>query len=166
VIPPPPLSTLRPGEIAISTPVIIQPADGPSPLLNADSLLMRMYGNVVFRAPQQRLGLYWETYGIAPGDSVELSVRLERHEPPPGTLRRIGFRLGIGQRTDGGVTIGWKEPSASRLVIPVPGRVPIQGRTLTLEMSQVPAGDYAFIVTAKRGGVEVSATREFWLVER
>jgi hypothetical protein len=49
----------------------------------------------------------------------------------------------------------------------VAGRVPKTGRKVSFDMSQIPAGDYAFIVSARRpGSAEAGAAHDFWLVER
>jgi hypothetical protein len=98
---------------------------------------------------------------------VDLSVRLERHVPTPGALRRIGFRLGIGQPQDGGITVAWREPSRDHQVVPVPGTVPIQGRAVTLDVSQIVPGDYTFVVSVKRpDGLAVTGSRDFWIVAK
>ncbi len=167
IVPPPVLAGMKPGEIGISQPALIQPPDPGTPFPSSfDGILNRMYGNTAFK-PTKLISLYWETYGVADGDTVELSVKLERHVAPPGALRRVGFKLGIGQRQDGGISVGWREPSRDHTIIPIPGKVPAQGRTVTLDISQIVPGDYSFVVTAKRpGGTAVTESRDFWIVNK
>ena len=165
VVPPPPLSALGPGEIAISDPVLVRPPPGDVyPVDDPTRALSLMYGTLVYRNVE-RVGVYWETYGVNPGDSVELSIRIERHLPPPGVLRRIGFALGIGQRRDAGVGVAWREPRLGSQPSPIPGPVPIHGRNLTLDMSSLEPGDYSLTVTlARLRGTPVVATRPFWIL--
>ncbi len=162
--PPPALATMAAGDVAISMPVLIRPLDADEVLPNdPDVVLSRMFGSAVLHDPK-RIGLYWETYGIKNGDTVDVGIRLERREDAPGTIRRIGFMLGIGQRTDGGISVGWREPDPGRIVATIPGRIPVQGRSVSLDVSGVAAGDYSLIVTINRpGSVPVTGAREFWI---
>jgi hypothetical protein len=163
VRPPPTLSSMKTGEIAISEPVLIAPVEPGVSLPNdPDAATARMYGSTVMRG-QQRVGIYWETYGIAAGDTVGVSVRVEQHTVDAGFLKRIGFRLGIGHPAPQGVTIRWNEPQQSQVVASIAGRVPIQGRALTVDVSHVPPGDYTMTVSVFRArGDTVSASRAVW----
>ena len=76
VTPPAPLSALRPGETAISDPVLIA-VDGAAPT-NASGALHQMLGSTRVTGP--KVGVYWETYGYAPGDSIDVAVVIVRHE--------------------------------------------------------------------------------------
>ncbi len=162
--PPLPLSALQPGEVAVAPPVFIHPTT-PDELQadNPESALARMYTNVGFRDPQV-IGLYWETYGFGPRDSVVLSIRVERHQPRPGFVRRLGYALGLATRDRGTIAVEWREALPQRSMNIVSGAVPIQGRIVTLSMTQLQAGDYTMIVSAARpGGAAAIATRDFWL---
>ena len=74
ITPPAPLSALKPGEAAISEPVLISTAESSN---GADGALGQMLGSTVVRA--QKIGVYWETYGYAAGDSVDVAVIITRH---------------------------------------------------------------------------------------
>jgi hypothetical protein len=163
VRPPPTLSAMKTGEIAVSEPVLIIPVEPGETLPNdPDAATARMYGTTVLRG-QKRVGVYWETYGIAAGDTVSVAVRVEQHTVQASLLQRMGFRLGIGRPTPEGMTIRWNEPQQARVVASIAGRVPIQGRAVTLDISNVPPGDYTMTVSVSRArGDTVSASRAVW----
>jgi hypothetical protein len=162
--PPRPLHDLSAGEIDISAPVFIRPTTPDElPPDNPEAALARMYGAATFRSPRE-IGIYWETYGVAERDSVELTIEVERHETPPGFIRRIGIAMGLARRPRGATTIEWRESQARSYMRIVSGPVPIQGRVMSLNTMALQPGDYTMIVTAtRRGGVTVSARKEFWI---
>jgi hypothetical protein len=162
--PPPVLSALPSGEIAVSTPVLLQPGDtGTRMSAHPDTALKRMYGTTVFRG-LQRIAVYWETYGVTKSDTIDLAIRLERVVDPRAT--RFDVRSRPGDTVDAGITTGWRETGGERDVT-VAGVTPIQGRTLTLDLSQVMPGAYSLIVSVKRpSGTSVTASKDLWIVER
>jgi hypothetical protein len=164
--PPPPLSALPAGEISISSPVFIRPTTPDQlPPNDPELALSRMYGTAIFRSPQA-IGIYWETYGVMERDSVELTIRIESHAPRPGFLRRIGIALGIAQAPAGTVTVEWSESQPQSHMRIVSGPTPIQGRVMSLGISQLRPGEYSFVVSAARPGKpEVTARRSFWIVQ-
>jgi hypothetical protein len=164
--PPPPLSALPAGEISISSPVFIRPTTPDQlPPNDPELALSRMYGTAIFRSPQA-IGIYWETYGVMERDSVELTIRIESHAPRPGFLRRIGIALGIAQAPTGTVTVEWSESQPQGYMRIASGPTPIQGRVMSLGISQLRPGEYSFVVSAARPGKpEVTARRTFWIVQ-
>jgi hypothetical protein len=164
--PPRPLAEMRAGEIDISAPVFIRPtAAGESTPRNTEVALARMYASATFRN-RSEIGIYWETYGVSERDSVDLTIEVERHENPPGFIRRIGIAMGIARPPRGASTIAWKESQTHSYMRIVSGEVPIQGRVITLNVQALRPGDYTMIVTAtRRGGPTASARKEFWIVQ-
>jgi hypothetical protein len=160
---PPTLAELKPGEIAISAPIFIQPtelADLPA----ADPLLAlsRMYGLVTFKRPEA-LGIYWETYGVQPSDTVTMSIGVRRD--PGGLLSRLIRAVGLSERNTESV-IGWTEESPRQTITIGDGPVPIHGRLLTLSVAQLRSGHYLLSTSiARPGQPAVSQSREFWIVE-
>ena len=143
VKPPPPLSAMQRGEIAMSEPVILVLIPGAAALPNdADAAIALMNGSTTLAAGTSSLGVYWETYGIAAGDSVEISVALQ----PRG----------------GGapVSSSWREPQPGRPVRNVAGAVPIQMRSLILDVGSIPVGAYALELSVRRGAQVVRSSRE------
>ena len=158
VTPPTPLSGLKPGETAISDPVLISP---PESSTGPDVALGQMLGSTVVRT--HKIGVYWETYGYAAGDSVDIAVIISRHEPL-SKLRRLGMKLRVAHDVNGSVAVRWTEPQAGHDSWTIPSRVPIQARAVGLDLSRLEPGHYTVQVLAGRaGGLPVMASRDFVL---
>ena len=156
IVPPTPLSALKPGEAAISEPVLLSAGESPD---GPDAALGRMLGTTEVRA--RKIGIYWETYGYAAGDSVSLALIVTRTEKL-SAFRKLGMKLRIAHDINGSVAANWSEPQAGRDSWTIPSRVPIQARTVVLDLSQLEPGHYSVQVQAARpGGLPVTATREF-----
>ena len=162
VVPPPTLREMAPHAVAISPPVLLRaPEAGATPETDPDRALDLMFGATTF-STMGRVGVYWETYGVGAGDTVDVAVHISPRLPPRGVLRRVVSRLGIGAPPPGGVSGGWREPSPGRLVTTIPGAHPIQARNVTLDLSRLAPGPYAIAVSVARPGeAPISATREF-----
>jgi hypothetical protein len=138
VRPPPPLSAMARGDAAMSDPVILVVPANTNALPNlADSAIAMMNGSTTLAAGTSSMGVYWETYGIAAGDSVEVTVSL--------------------QRRGGGSTVSssWREPQPDRAVRTIPGDVPIQMRSLILDVSALPVGSYTLELSIRRQNGQV-----------
>jgi hypothetical protein len=155
------------GEIAISPPVLLRaPADGQTPETNPAEALDLMFGSTVF-STMGRVGVYWETYGVDKGDTVDVTLRVAPLRAPQGLLHRLGARLGIVASDPGGIAVTWREPSPERAVTTFPGAHPIQARNVTLDLSRLAPGDYTLAVSVARpAGVPVSAVRDFTILPR
>ena len=167
IAPPPPLNAMRPGELALSQPVLLRPTPPEEiPPSDPTRALPLMMGSDIF-TPAAQLGVYWETYGAAPGDTLDLAIRIERRVGPPGFFRRVGISVGLVTAGSTGVAVGWREPRQGNDASVIPGIVPIVGRNVTLDLSSLGAGTYSLTVTVKRpGGMPITSQRDFWLVER
>jgi hypothetical protein len=165
IVPPPPLSAMGQGEIAISEPVLIRPpASDERPASDPDIALNRMLGSTRI-TDLQRVGVYWETYGIAANDSVDVAVKIDRLGTP-SMLRRLGNALHVADRVDGSATVSWKEPQPAAATTTIPGPVPIQGRNVTIDLSRLVPDKYSVTVIISRGGGQIaSASREFEIVK-
>jgi hypothetical protein len=163
---PPTLRSMKSGEIAISDIALVRPMDSGDLSNDPAVTLTRMFGTTELRG-QKKLGVFWETYGLLPQDTIEFSFRIERHEPSANVLRRFGFAIGIGLRRDAGVTYAWKEPRPDKSLLIVPGAVPTVARTLTVDISTLEPGPWMISITVKRPGQpEVEARREFMVLAR
>jgi hypothetical protein len=132
VKPPPPLSTMKAGEAAMSDPVILVVPPGVNALPNiAESAIVLMNGSTTLAAGTSSIGVYWETYGIAPGDSIEVTVSLRGAGGSP-------------------VTSSWREPQPGRAVRTIAGAVPIQMRSLILDVSALAVGPYTLELSVRR----------------
>jgi hypothetical protein len=161
IMPPAPLSELKPGETAISDPVLISTDESPN---DPDGALGQMLGTTVVRA--KKIGVYWETYGYAAGDSVDVAVIVARHEPL-SKFRRLGMKLRVAHDINGSVAVRWSEPQAGHDSWTIPSRVPIQARAVGLDLSRLEPGHYRVQVLAGRRGAvgvpPVMASRDFVL---
>jgi hypothetical protein len=147
IVPPAPLATLRPGEAAISDPVLISGDDDSPP--GPDRALQEMLGSTRVRGA--KVGVYWETYGYAAGDSVDVAVIISRHEPI-SKVRRIGMFLRLAHDLNGQVAVRWGEPTPGHSSWTVPGVVPIQARSIRLDLSRIEPGHYTVQVLVGKHG--------------
>lgn len=132
------------------------------------SILRHMLGSLTLREPQA-VGVYWETYGPAPTDSVEVAIAITRHATPGNVFQRLGTRLGLGRRTESTVTVRWREPQPGRGAMTIPSNtVPIQGRAVALDVSRLLPGNYTLTVSttllARRAGTATSS-RDFTILK-
>jgi hypothetical protein len=157
VMPPLPLAELKPGETAISEPVLISTDDDMPP--GPDGALKRMLGTTRVRGA--KVGVYWETYGYAAGDSVDVAVVISRHEPI-SKMRRIGMALHLAHDLNGSVAVRWGEPQPGHSSWIIPGVVPIQARSVRIDLSRIEPGHYSVeVLVGRKGGVPVTASRDF-----
>ena len=120
--PPPPLSMLPPGEIAISDIVLFHPPASEDSLpLTAGSALPRMFGSTTFHdstvttksgtRPSLVIGAYWEVYGLPSNDTVDVSMRVV-HIVAPSLWQKLTGAVGLGP-DPGSIRIQWREPQAT-----------------------------------------------------
>jgi hypothetical protein len=146
ITPPATLSALKPGEAAISEPVLIGTSESAT---SAEGALDQMLGSSVVKA--RKIGVYWETYGYAAGDSVDVAMIITRTEKL-SAFRKIGMKLRIAHDINGSVAVRWSEPQAGHDSWSIPSKVPIQARAVGLDLSQLEPGHYMVTVSASRKG--------------
>src|SRR5262249_16616317 len=132
ITPPQPLEALRPGETAVSDPVLIATDDAPPP--GPDRALEHMLGTTRVRGA--KVGVYWETYGYEASDSVDVAVVIIRRETL-SKMRRIGMFLHMAHDINGSVAVRWGEPQPGHSAWSIPGVVPIQARSVRLDLSRL-----------------------------
>lgn len=100
-----------------------------------------------------RFGLYWELYGLAPGEPIESTV----HVSPLGTglFRRLGAVLGLGKRVRS-AGLAWHE-----MALPIDGVV---HRAVVVDVTGLAPGRYRIAVTATARGQDVTESRELEIV--
>jgi hypothetical protein len=159
ITPPSPLDVFRPGETAISDPVLIAADDAAPP--GPEAALQKMLGTTRVRGP--KMGVYWESYGYAPGDSVDVAVVISRHETLT-KMRRFGMLLRVAHDINGSVAVRWGEPQSGHSSWNIPGIVPIQARSVRVDLSRLDPGHYTVqVVVGRKGGVPVTSSRDFVL---
>jgi hypothetical protein len=149
--PPAPLAALAPGATAVSAPVLVHVAPDAPTLPSDPARILRQMRGTLALPRGERLGVYWETYGLAPTDTVTHAVWLQRVSTP-GRLARVGQALGLGRGRNTPVAIEWTETRLGPTATDLGGPVRIIGRTLVLDLGALPAGDYALTVEARRPG--------------
>jgi hypothetical protein len=160
VEPPLPLSVMSPGDIAISAPVLMRPAEsGKLPDSDPETALATMLGTTKLRG-MQRVGVYWETYGIAAGDSVDVALAVQRRDAP-NALSRLGRALHLVGSPSSTVTVRWHEPAPGFVTTTVKSQEPIQARNVAIDLSRLVPDHYTLTVSVTRAGQTASATREF-----
>ncbi|MEP6834812.1 MAG: hypothetical protein ABJB74_15570 [Gemmatimonas sp.] len=148
VRPPPPLDSMKRGELAVSDPALLIVDDKPLPNPSED-LLDRMLGTVHLDAKTRRIGVYWETYGISAMDTVTVYVRIVA-DAQLSTLRRIGMGLNVAANPNREIVQKWTEPDAQRGTRTLDGPIPVQMRAITLNLSQLQPGPYVLEVGLER----------------
>lgn len=163
ITPPAALSALKPGEAAVSEPVLLATAESSN---GPEGALAQMLGSTAVRS--KKIGVYWETYGYAPGDSVDIALVITRTEKL-SVFRKLGMKLRVAHDINGSVGVRWSEPQAGHDSWTIPSRVPIQARVVALDLAQLEPGHYSVQVQASRRGelgLPVTATRDFVIEKR
>ena len=162
VIPPPPLSTMRAGEIALSDPVLLERGSDAPGLLATDSIFDAMIPSSALASDERNVRVFWESYGINPGDTVTISVRVTG-DRTVGRLRRIGIALNLTSDPNNSVGVQWTEPNAQRTTRTLTGPVTVQMRLMSLNLSQLEPGPYVLEISMQKGSTVARSQRRFSL---
>ena len=122
-----------------------------------DGVLPRMLGTTSISS-ERKIGLFWETYGVQPGDTTQVSVSVVTMDG--GVLRRMGSALGIVAASVDKIAIAWQEQRHTATSTPAAREVPISPASLSLDLSGLPRGRYSVSVkVSTRRGVSATAQR-------
>jgi hypothetical protein len=150
--PSPSLADMTAGDLAISPPVLISVNDTSTGVVTTDLALSRMVPS--HRHPRSSpLGVYWETYGLAPSDTADISVWIERYTAQ-GIARRFGIALNVTRDLNTPVVVSWRETRMPSNATHIAGRIPVIGRTMTIDLSALPTGEYWLEMAVRRPGQE------------
>jgi hypothetical protein len=108
----------------------------------------------------ESVGVFWEAYGVQPGESVAFQLRVRAMRLDGGIATRVWRRLAGG----GGppVTIEWAESRRRTSVAAGEAESPIWPRSLTLHLGHLASGDYELTLRAVvQGQAPVAVTRTF-----
>jgi len=136
----PTLAALGPSTCALTEPALL---DGTMES-DANEPFAGLLGHTTLERPT-RVGVAWESYGFAPGDTVTVAVRLASAEAL-SALRRAGMALGLAEDPRVSVTMQWQEPNPARAGRVVPGTRPIVYRDVQLDVRQLRRGSYVLEV--------------------
>lgn len=165
VRPPAALSALTEADVAVSDPVLVQlPRRGATASAHPDTMLRQMRGSLSVRRDAP-VALYWESYGFAPGDSVNVEIRIARRDEN-GALRSIGAALGLADARRDSIRIAWQEPDPGRQSVALATRVPTISRAIAVDLRNLAAGSYVFaVVMSRTDGATARGERRVLIVE-
>lgn len=134
-----------PGRVSVSDLLLFDATSNPGADLT--SILPAALGSLTVSGTN-KLGLYWETYGLARQDSA-LPVSLTLSRVSSG-LRKLVESIGLGKQTTP-MSIAWRE---------TPAFGGIATRSVVLDLSLIPRGRYKLkLELAPRVGPPVTSTR-------
>lgn len=149
VTPPLPLDSMKRGEIAVSDPVLLRSGSVGDAPIPGEELLDRMLATTSLNSATRRISLYWETYGLTAVDTVKVFVRLVG-EKDLTIAQRLAVAVRVSDNPNGTIVQEWTEPDASRGTRTLDGLVPVQMRTIVLNLSQLEPGPYRIEVGVQR----------------
>lgn len=160
VRPPMPLDSMKSRDVALSEPAVLDLKDGKTDLsAPSEDLLDHMLGSVQLNAQTRRIGLYWESYGLSATDTVAISIRITS-DAALSAARRLGIAVNVASHPNRSIEQRWTEPDAQRGTRTLEGPVPVQMRTIALNLSQLEPGPYVIEVRAEtRDGRTAAAER-------
>lgn len=148
------LSPIPPGLISLSDLLLLRGDTELPESLEEAVPLARGSARVV---PGERIGIYWETYGIDPGEYDLLTMSLRLLQPRVGWLRRLGQRTGLLRDSDA-IRLRWEEPVTTGPLLP---------RSVHVEVPPVKPGVYAIELSVEVPGREgLTVRREIQVGDR
>jgi hypothetical protein len=159
---PQPLRVLSRGELALSEIVLASADSGQDAPPSMVALLPRMLPSTTMRDPK-RVAFFWELYGGAPRDTIDVSLRIVRIDES-GAARRVAGALGLARVGDDTTVTTWREPRANDPVATADGGTTVRSRGIVLDVTALMEGRYTVDITVRRGaGAPASSRREFWI---
>lgn len=144
---------MRTTDRAISDPVILQAPSVDDVLpVETNAALQRMAASPRVQ-PVGKMAIYWETYGFAATDTMELALWIERHTEQ-GIARSFTNRLGLTTDLNTPVAVSWTELPGTARVHVIEGPVRIVGRSVSVDVSHLAKGSYWLDVAARTPGGE------------
>ncbi len=121
-----PLKAKLAGPVSLSDPLLFEPTG--SAVGDLDAAMKYALGSTTIR--RGKVGIYWETYGLAQSDSTQpVSLTLTRVQV--GALRRLGESIGLASRMSP-LRIQWNQVNGSTIAY----------RAVVLDLSLIPQGKY------------------------
>jgi hypothetical protein len=153
------LRAMAAGEMAISDIMftVAPEVDSLLPRSYADALPMMLPSDEILTG--SRVGIFMESYGLSPGEAVEVTIKMTL-EDKPGFLRRVGAKVKLLDPGDGSVVLHWRDdqPGGASTATTIDG-VAVQSRAIVVDLSHLKAGHYSMDVGINRRGAAPVATR-------
>jgi hypothetical protein len=132
---------LQPGVLALSDLLLLRGTDILPDSLSAAAALARGSDRV---SPGERLGVYWEVYGLSEDEIETLAVSVRLVDRRGGWLRRAAERVGVVSES-APIRLRWQEQASSAAFI---------ARSVALEIPRVAPGGYVLELSVQRPGEE------------
>jgi hypothetical protein len=108
-----------------------------------------------------RVGIYWETYGIAADTKVDIELTV-RFVDDPGRIRRIATALGLLRSRVSTLTFRYNKALETNAIRIPNTRVPALGQSTVLDTRQLTPGNYVLTVIVRTpAGVTASTSKAF-----
>lgn len=161
IAPPPALSAMRSDERALSDIVLLSPPAATAALPSSTNEALALMAPTETIRRGSSIGLYWESYGFGPRDSVTIEVRVQRTSKQ-GALRTLGRAMGLADDLNAPVLLRWTESDAAAGRTIIDGPVPVIGRAVRVNTARLPSGDYLLEVRVLSArGAPVRSQRSF-----
>jgi hypothetical protein len=149
LIPPSLIDTADVSKVSISSPVFFDASQSVDSPKNLVSLARVMLGKTA--VPHGgKVGIFWETYGIARSDLVNYSVRISRMESV-GLLQKLGAFLRVVDLPTSRISIDWREIEPNRSVSDVDSnrvKASIATGSVVLDVATLSRGNYMIEISA------------------
>lgn len=162
---PAPLSALGEREIAISDIALLSPLPDSALRNPSDELLQHMLPATRLTGTARQLVLYWEMYGVRPADSASTLIRIVS-SGETGVLRRLGVIAGLASDPRRAVGIEWKDQEPRGNTATLSGPLPVQMRTLQLNLGALEPGPYIVDVTVRLTDGRTTSRQASVLIEK
>jgi hypothetical protein len=147
------------GTIALSTPALLRAGGDPGSIRTSKDAAEALLPSTKLRAGD-RVGLYWESYGIQSTDVVDMGVQVHRIGEPR-RFERIAAWLGVDGQQVVGTQIRWRETGDGSWSLST-GPVSILGRNVVLNLAGLRQGDYVVAITGRTSdGRSATSLRHF-----
>jgi hypothetical protein len=106
--------------------------------------------------------VYWEAHGFTATDTVDIEMRLTR-EDRTGLFTRVAGVFGLAHDNRANVTVRWREePGSTRAIENREGNVPVQMRSIVIDVSRLSRGSYRATVSLRNvGRLAITSDRTF-----
>ncbi len=165
ITPPPSLAQMSESDVAVSDPVfVVLPQRGAAAPTDPSVVRDQMAGSLSLPRSVP-FALYWESYGFAPGDTVDVEIRIARRDET-SALRRLGAVLGVADAQRDSISIKWREPDPGRSSQEIAARIPTVTRAISIDLRNLVSGTYVFMVQmARPDGTVARGERRVTIVE-
>ena len=162
---PPGLDSLRSNALGVSDLVLFTPPAAMDALpVDTHGALVRMLPTTTLTI--DRVGVFFELYGLSRSDSVELDLTVVR-EGEPGLLQRLGSRMGLNDASTGTFAIRWEAGRAGTATATqsIDG-ASVNMRSILLNLSTLSSGPYTLEISVRSGARTAAVGKRHFVIRR